>query len=51
VNILGDSVTGDERKTWTFGLDFFAGAGLRFTDQDLTSLLFIGGSAIAGATK
>jgi phospholipid/cholesterol/gamma-HCH transport system substrate-binding protein len=51
VPIAGDTVTDGERKVWSFGLDFFAGAGLRFTDQDLTSLLFIGGSAIAGATK
>lgn len=51
VAIAGDSVTGEERSTWSFGLDFFAGAALKFTDQDLTSLLFIGGSAIAGAAK
>jgi len=49
--IVGDSVTGGERDVWSFGLDFFAGAALRFTDQDLTSLLFIGGAAIAGAAK
>jgi phospholipid/cholesterol/gamma-HCH transport system substrate-binding protein len=51
VPIVGDSVTGGERETWDFGLDFFAGAALRFTDQDLSSLLFIGGSALAGLAK
>ena len=47
VAIEGDSVTGGENDTWDFGLDFFAGAALRFTDPDLSSLLFIGGGALA----
>lgn len=31
-----------------YGRDYFLGAQLRFNDQDLSALLFIGGSALAG---
>jgi phospholipid/cholesterol/gamma-HCH transport system substrate-binding protein len=42
-------VTGDERKTYSWGRDWFGGVMLTFNDQDLSALLFIAGSAIAGA--
>lgn len=34
-----------------FGRDWFAGAMLRFNDEDLAALLTVGGSALAGASK
>jgi len=34
-----------------YGRDYFLGAQLRFNDQDLSALLFIGGSALAGLTN
>lgn len=34
-----------------FGRDFFLGAMLRFNDEDLTSLLTVGGSALSGAAR
>jgi phospholipid/cholesterol/gamma-HCH transport system substrate-binding protein len=37
-------------STFHYGRDVFFGAQLRFNDLDLTSLLFIGGAAIAAAT-
>jgi phospholipid/cholesterol/gamma-HCH transport system substrate-binding protein len=46
VVINGDSITGQEYEQWSFGLDFFAGTMLEFNDQDLSALLFVGGSAI-----
>jgi phospholipid/cholesterol/gamma-HCH transport system substrate-binding protein len=50
LDITGDKID-NEADEWSFGLDFFAGAQLRFTDSDLSSLLFVGGSAIAGLSK
>jgi len=38
-------------ETFRFGRDYFFGAMLRFNDEDLASLLAIGGSAIGSATK
>ena len=34
-----------------FGRDWFAGAMLRFNDEDLAALLTVGGSALAGAGR
>jgi hypothetical protein len=33
------------------GRDFFAGAMLKFNDEDLTALLTVGGSALSAAAK
>lgn len=46
-NIVGDKID-SEAEHWRFGLDFFAGAQLRFTDTDLSALLFIAGGALGG---
>jgi phospholipid/cholesterol/gamma-HCH transport system substrate-binding protein len=51
IDYTGDYITGEEYHKWTFGLDYFAGAMLEFNDADLSSLLFIGGSAIGAAVK
>ncbi len=51
LDVNGDTIAGNNEDTWDFGLDFFAGAALRFTDEDLTSLLFVGGGALAGLAK
>ena len=37
-------------ETIAVGRDYFLGAMLRFNDLDLTALLTVGGSALAGAT-
>jgi phospholipid/cholesterol/gamma-HCH transport system substrate-binding protein len=37
--------------TFRYGRDFFAGAMLRFNDEDLAALLTVGGSAISGAAQ
>jgi hypothetical protein len=34
-----------------FGRDYFFGGMLKFNDEDLSALLTVGGSALAGATK
>ena len=36
-------------ETFRYGRDYFAGAMLRFDDEDLAALLTVGGSALAGA--
>ncbi|MBI4509083.1 MAG: MCE family protein [Deltaproteobacteria bacterium] len=38
-------------KKYAFGRDAFGGVMLRFNDSDLAALLFIGGSALAGAAN
>ena len=38
-------------EEYVFGRDYFFGAMLRFNDEDLASLLAVGGSAIGGATR
>jgi phospholipid/cholesterol/gamma-HCH transport system substrate-binding protein len=56
---LNDSVTvpiapntiADENYEYHYGRDYFAGLMLRFNDVDLAALLFIGGSALAGAAS
>jgi phospholipid/cholesterol/gamma-HCH transport system substrate-binding protein len=37
--------------TFRYGRDYFAGAMLRFNDEDLAALLTVGGSAISGAAQ
>jgi phospholipid/cholesterol/gamma-HCH transport system substrate-binding protein len=37
--------------TFRYGRDYFAGAMLRFNDEDLAALLTVGGSAISGVAK
>jgi phospholipid/cholesterol/gamma-HCH transport system substrate-binding protein len=37
--------------TFRYGRDFFAGAMLRFNDEDLAALLTVGGSALGGVAK
>jgi phospholipid/cholesterol/gamma-HCH transport system substrate-binding protein len=37
--------------TFRYGRDYFAGAMLRFNDEDLAALLTVGGSAISGAAR
>ncbi len=37
--------------TFRYGRDYFLGGMLRFNDEDLTALLTVGGSALAGAVK
>ena len=50
IPIAGNTITGKE-TTYHYGRDFFGGAMLRFNDLDLAAVLFIGGSALAGASK
>ena len=49
--VTGDSGVPTQFSTFRYGRDFFAGAMLRFNDEDLAALLTVGGSAIAGAAK
>ena len=37
--------------SFRYGRDYFAGAMLRFNDEDLAALLTVGGSALSGVTK
>jgi len=46
-----DDTTPNLFETIPIGRDYFFGAMLRFNDLDLTALLTVGGSALAGATK
>jgi phospholipid/cholesterol/gamma-HCH transport system substrate-binding protein len=48
LQITGGDVTGEFTKRYTFGRDYFAGAMIRFTDDDLKTLLFVAGSALTG---
>jgi phospholipid/cholesterol/gamma-HCH transport system substrate-binding protein len=50
VPITGGDVTGGFTSQYHFGRDVFGGAMLRFTDDDLKTLLFVAGSALSGAT-
>lgn len=38
-------------ETFRYGRDYFAGAMLRFNDEDLAALLTVGGSALSGAAQ
>jgi phospholipid/cholesterol/gamma-HCH transport system substrate-binding protein len=52
IPILGPNITGgQDPKTFYAGRDFFLGGMLRFTDEDLRTLLFVGGSLISGVTS
>ena len=45
---LGDDFEPVQFDELHYGRDYFLGAQLRFNDKDLSALLFIGGSALAG---
>jgi len=47
IPVVGDNVSGGSPDLFPFGRDVFLGAGIRFSDEDLKTLLFIGGGAIA----
>jgi hypothetical protein len=38
-------------ENFRFGRDYFAGAMLRFNDEDLAALLSVAGSAVSGAAQ
>lgn len=50
VDIIGGNVSGAFDDRYHFGRDVFGGAMLRFNDEDLKTLLFVAGSAIAGVS-
>jgi phospholipid/cholesterol/gamma-HCH transport system substrate-binding protein len=47
LEVVGDNVSGGSPSKFVFGRDVFVGAGIKFSDEDLRTLLFIGGGAIA----
>jgi phospholipid/cholesterol/gamma-HCH transport system substrate-binding protein len=49
IPVAGDNLTGDQLTSLYLGRDVYLGAMLRFTDEDLRTLLFVGGSALAGS--
>lgn len=49
--VKGTSSVPIQFDTFRFGRDYFLGGMLRFTDEDLTALLTVGGSAVAGAAR
>jgi phospholipid/cholesterol/gamma-HCH transport system substrate-binding protein len=49
--IKGTSDVPIQFDTLRYGRDYFLGGMLRFNDEDLSALLTVGGSALAGATK
>ncbi|MCX5743865.1 MAG: MlaD family protein [Proteobacteria bacterium] len=49
--VSGNSQIPTQFQDFYFGRDVFAGAMLRFNDEDLSALLTVGGSALAGAAK
>jgi phospholipid/cholesterol/gamma-HCH transport system substrate-binding protein len=49
--IKGDSAVPIQFDTLRYGRDYFFGGELRFTDEDLSALLTVGGAALAGAAK
>jgi hypothetical protein len=49
--IGGNDVSGDLKRTYYFGREPFIGVMLKFTDEDLRSLLFIGGGAIGSLSR
>jgi phospholipid/cholesterol/gamma-HCH transport system substrate-binding protein len=51
IPVTGDNFTDYLPKSYHFGIDPFVGAMIRFTDEDLKSLLFVGGSALSGLAK
>jgi phospholipid/cholesterol/gamma-HCH transport system substrate-binding protein len=49
--VAGTSSVPTQFDTFRFGRDYFLGGMLKFNDEDLSALLTVGGSALAGATK
>ena len=49
--VKGTSMVPIQFDTFTYGRDYFFGGMLRFNDEDLSALLTVGGSALAGAAK
>jgi phospholipid/cholesterol/gamma-HCH transport system substrate-binding protein len=49
--VKGGSDVPIQFDTFRYGRDYFAGAMLRFNDEDLAALLTVGGSALSGATQ
>jgi phospholipid/cholesterol/gamma-HCH transport system substrate-binding protein len=49
--VKGSSDVPIQFDTLTYGRDYFLGGMLRFNDEDLSALLTVGGSALAGAAK
>jgi phospholipid/cholesterol/gamma-HCH transport system substrate-binding protein len=48
IAVTGNNFTGELPSEYHYGIEPFFGVMLRFTDDDLRSLLFVGGSALAG---
>lgn len=49
--VSGNSSVPTQFESLRYGRDMFFGAMLRFNDEDLSALLTVGGSALAGAAK
>ncbi len=49
--VTGNSGVPTQFEELKFGRDYFFGGMLKFNDEDLSALLTVGGSALAGATK
>ena len=49
--VKGTSSVPIQFDNFRYGRDYFLGGMLRFNDEDLSALLTVGGSAIAGAAK
>ncbi|HET9623713.1 MAG TPA: MlaD family protein [Kofleriaceae bacterium] len=49
--VKGNSAVPIQFDTLRYGRDYFFGGELRFTDEDLSALLTVGGAALAGAAK
>jgi phospholipid/cholesterol/gamma-HCH transport system substrate-binding protein len=49
--VKGGSEVPIQFDTFRYGRDYFAGAMLRFNDEDLAALLTVGGSAISGVAQ
>jgi phospholipid/cholesterol/gamma-HCH transport system substrate-binding protein len=49
--VKGDSQVPIQFDKFRYGRDYFFGGMLRFNDEDLSALLSVGGSAVAGATR
>jgi phospholipid/cholesterol/gamma-HCH transport system substrate-binding protein len=51
VPIAGNNFTGDLPREFFYGRQPYFGAMIKFTDEDLRTLLFVAGSALSGAVK
>jgi hypothetical protein len=49
--VKGTSEVPIQFDTFRYGRDYYAGAMLRFNDEDLAALLTVGGSAISGVSQ